>query len=393
MIQGWEKAGREKAAAERADGKTGEDPRKPPLQHPEYVKAPLTRRAFVRRALAATGLGAGAAYLALAPEHWPGSLRDGTGLRSKPVHKPFRLPDYRVAKPAGSPDVAIGRGFGGSIGGDGAAASPGGASPDRVMATPAALNLRKALDALGGISHYIRPGDVVLVKPNVAFDRSPNLGATTHPDILEALVRMLLVDARAAEVRVADNPIESPADCFAKSGVGRAAETAGGRVYLPDGNAFRMLHTPGAELIESWWFFQRPLAGVNKVIGVAPAKDHNLCQASLGIKNWYGLLGGRRNQFHQRIHQIVSDLSIMIRPTLTIVDGTRVLMRNGPTGGDPTNVKAGDAVLAAVDPVAQDAWAYEHLLERTDAPPEYLKLAEAKGSGKRDYRGRIREVT
>ncbi|MEE8436551.1 MAG: DUF362 domain-containing protein, partial [bacterium] len=93
------------------------------------------------------------------------------------------------------------------------------------------------------------------------------------------------------------------------------------------------------------------------------------------------------------IHRIVSDLSIMIRPTLTIVDGTRVLMRNGPTGGDPTNVKAGDAVLAAVDPVAQDAWAYEHLLERADEPPEYLKLAEAKGGGRRDYRGRIREVT
>ncbi|MEE8433244.1 MAG: DUF362 domain-containing protein, partial [bacterium] len=343
---GTGKAGRETPAAARAEGKTGEDSREPPARHPEYVKAPLTRRAFVGRTLAATGLGAATAYFALAPEDWPGSLRDGTGLRSKPVHQPFGLPDFRVAKPPGSPDVAIGRGSDGG-GGGGAAGVPGSASPDRVMATPAALNLRKALDALGGIGHYVRPGDVVLVKPNVAFDRSPNLGATTHPDILEALVRMLLVDARAAEVRVADNPIESPADCFAKSGIGRASEIAGGRVYLPDGNAFRMLKTPGAELIENWWFFQRPLAGVNKVIGVAPAKDHNLCQASLGIKNWYGLLGGRRNQFHQRIHRIVSDLSIMIRPTLTIVDGTRVLMRNGPTGGDPTNVKAGDAVLAA----------------------------------------------
>ena len=48
---------------------------------------------------------------------------------------------------------------------------------------------------------------------------------------------------------------------------------------------------------------------------------------------------------------------------------------------------------AAGDPVAKATWAYGHRLGRTDAPPEYLKLAEAKGSGKRDYRGRIREVT
>lgn len=342
---------------------------KTPPQHPDYVKAPLSRRAFVQKGLTAAGIGAGAAYLALAPEHWPLSLRDGSGRRSVEVPEPFRLPDFRVAKPAGRPDVAVGRGPDGS------------------------LNLRKALDALGGITHYVKPGDVVLVKPNVAFDRSPNLGATTHPATLETLVRMLLVDCRAGEVRVVDNPIESPADCFAKSGVGPAAERAGGRVFLPDGNAFRMLHTPGAKLIGNWWFFGRPFAGVDKVIGIAPVKDHNLCQASLGVKNWYGLLGGRRNQFHQAIHEIVSDLSIMIRPTLTIVDGTRVLMKNGPTGGDPTNVKPGFAVSAAVDAVAQDAWAFEHLLGRGRDYPRYLELAEKKGGGRLDYAGRIREVT
>lgn len=339
-----------------------------PVQHPGYVKTPMDRRTFIRRGLTAAGVGAAASYLALAPESWPFSLRDSSGLRSVELPKPFRLRDFRVGRPANGADVGIGRG------------------PD------SALNLRKALDAIGGITHYVKPGDVVLVKPNVAFDRAPNLGATTHPHILEALIRMLLVDCRAGEVRVADNPIESPADCFAKSGVGPAAERAGGRVYLPDSNAFRMLNTPGAELIENWWFFQRPFAGVTKVIGIAPVKDHNLCQASMGVKNWYGLLGGRRNQFHQDIHQIVSDLSIMIRPTFTILDGTRVLMQNGPTGGDPSNVKSGDAVLAAVDGVAQDAWAFEHLLERGRELPRYLYLAERKGGGKVDYSGRVREI-
>jgi len=335
--------------------------------HPEHTPRTLTRREMVRGVLATGAVTAAAGYVALAPEHWPLSLRDTTGLRGMPFERPFMLPDFRVAERPGVAAVGLGRGG------------------------PVDVRLRKALDALGGLERFIEPGDVVLVKPNVAFDRSPNLGATTNPEVLEALIRMLLIDARASAVRVADNPIESPADCFAKSGIRLATERAGGQVYLPDSNAFEVLHTPGATLIETWPFFKRPFKDVTKVIGIAPVKDHNLCHASLSVKNWYGLLGGRRNQFHQDIHEIVSDLSIMIRPTLTILDGTRVLMENGPTGGDPSNVKDAGVILAGTDPVAMDAWAFEHLLERRGLP-EYLHRAEAKGSGRVDYRGRIEEV-
>ncbi len=339
------------------------------IQHPDYQKAPMSRRAFVTRALGAGGVAGAAGYLALAPANWPLSMRDDTGLRSAPKHKLLRLPEtYRVEKPATAADVGIGRGE-----------------------RPAEM-LRAALDGVGGLSHYVKRGDIVLVKPNVAFDRAPNLGATSNPELLKELIHMLLVDCGAQEVRVADNPIESPADCFAKSQIQGATQTAGGRVYLPDSNAFKMLNTPGAKLIEHWWFFHRPFTNVDKVIGLAPVKDHNLCGASMGMKNWYGLLGGTRNQFHQDIHEIVSDLSIMMKPTLTILDGTHVLMQNGPTGGDPSNVKKGDAVVAAVDPVACDAWAFEHLLERGRDYPAYLAKAEEKGSGKIDWAGRIREV-
>ncbi len=339
------------------------------IQHPEYEKAPMDRRAFFGRLGTVGGISAAAGYLAWAPSNWPLSLKDPTGLRSVPVVTPLQLPGtYQVAKPASASDVGIGRG------------------------EDPALMLRAALDGVGGLDHYIKPGDIVLVKPNVAFDRAPNLGATSNPKLLKELIHMILVDCRAQEVRVADNPIESPPDCFAKSKIDAATVEAGGRVYLPDSNAFKMLNTPGAELIENWWFFHRPFTNVDKVIGLSPVKDHNLCGASMGMKNWYGLLGGTRNQFHQDIHGIVSDLSIMMKPTLTILDGTNVLMQNGPTGGDPSNVKKGDAVLAAVDPVACDAWAFEHLLERGRDYPQYLYKAEEKGSGLLDWYGRVRET-
>ena len=324
------------------------------------------RRVIVSAAAVGAAMGAGA-YTAFAPEDYPLSRRDQSGRRSMPVRDVFQLTDFRVASKNPNVDVGIGRG------GD------------------AMTRLRKSIDALGGIRHFVKAGDVVLVKPNVAFDRSPILGATSDPELLEQLINLLLVDCRAAEVRVADNPIESPADCFEKSGIRLATERAGGRVYLPDGNAFEELNTPGATLIERWPFFRRPFQNVTKVIGIAPVKDHNLCHASMGIKNWYGLLGGRRNQFHQDIHEIIADLSMMIKPTLTILDGTHVLMENGPTGGDPANVKNGGVVLAATDPVAQDAWAFQHLLARP-VLPEYLMRAERRGSGKIDYSGRIKEI-
>ena len=347
----------------RSEGPTG-----PARGDLNYEPERVTRRQFTGRALGIAGVLGFVGYAALAPEGWPLSRKDLTGLRSRFIPEPILLDDYRVAKPDGAADLGIGH------------------------ADVPIERLKMALDAIGSIEHYVQPGDVVLVKPNVAFDRSPNLGATSNPDLLEALIRMLLVDAKASEVRVADNPIESPADCFAKSGVRLAAERAGGRVYLPDSNAFRTLNTPGADLIENWAFFHRPLTNVDKVIGVAPVKDHNLCSASLGLKNWYGLLGGRRNQFHQDIHGIVSDLSLMIKPTLTILDGGHILMKNGPTGGDPTNVKQGDAVVVGLDPVALDAWAFEHLLERGTNYPAYLLQAEHKGSGSMNYRGRVTEI-
>jgi uncharacterized protein (DUF362 family) len=178
-----------------------------------------------------------------------------------------------------------------------------------------------------------------------------------------------------------------------KTGIRRAVEQAGGRVYLPDSNAFKVLNTPGAHLIEHWAFFHRPFTNVDKVIGVSPVKDHNLCNVSMGLKNWYGLLGGVRNQFHQDIHGIISDLAIMMKPTLTILDGSKILMKNGPTGGDPSDVKDGDVVMAAVDPVAQDAWAFEHLMGRGRDYPAYLGMAEEKGAGVVDWAGRVQETT
>lgn len=242
---------------------------------------------------------------------------------------------------------------------------------------------------LKGMGRFIRKGDVVLIKPNVGFDRGPQLAATTNPIIVQAVIQ-LCREAGAGRVLVADNPIENPPACFAKSGIQQAAQVAGASVFIhadahdtpvqirsttPDPNRNESLGT--------WPIFWKPLRQADKVIGIPVIKDHNLCHASISMKNWYGLLGGRRNQFHQAIHNIVSDLGFMMRPTLIIADGTRVMMKNGPTGGRTDDVRIGGVagspvVVAGVDQLGCDSWCIQNLLGRDPTSVAYLDLAYRK---------------
>jgi uncharacterized protein (DUF362 family) len=129
------------------------------------------------------------------------------------------------------------------------------------------------------------------------------------------------------------------------------------------------------------------------VIGVAPLKDHNLCQGSMTMKNWYGLLGGRRNRFHQDIYNIVHDLAMMMTPTFVILDATKILMSNGPTGGRMSDVVTGNTIIAGVDQVTVDAYGYT-LLNRDPEKLQYLIHAHDRGVGNRFWKQQnFRELT
>lgn len=328
------------------------------------------RRRFLKQAGAVAGVSLGAGWAALAPPGWPLSLRDPDGERGKPGRRSLVLPKngYAVEASGLLPQLGVARG----------------AHVD--------LMVKAAVGAIGGIERFVKPRDVVLIKPNVAFERAAALGATTNPEVLAAMVR-LVRSAGAAEVRVADNPIESPESCFVRSGIRQAALEAGAQVFTPRPSDFSVLETPGATHIARWPFFWRPFVGVTKVIGIAPVKDHNLCRASMTTKNWYGLLGGRRNQFHQDIHGIIADLALMLKPTFVVLDGTRVLFRSGPTGGSLADVKLGGTLVASTDSLAADAYGWSELLERRDeALPAYFAKSAERGLGIPDWRSlRLKE--
>lgn len=244
--------------------------------------------------------------------------------------------------------------------------------------------IRAAMGLLGGMERFVQRGDVVMIKPNVAFDRPPALAATTHPAALRAVAK-LCYEAGAAKVIMADNPINSPTGCFLKSGLTSVADELNLDLMYPEANSFAPLEMDG-EILKHWTFFNEPFKKATKVIGLAPCKDHNLCSASMTMKNWYGLLGGRRNQFHQHIHSIVSDFALMMKPTLVILDGMEVLMSNGPTGGRLSDVKPMNTIVAGTDMVAVDAYGYTHLLERDLANLTYIHKAHERGLGNMNWK-------
>ena len=243
--------------------------------------------------------------------------------------------------------------------------------------------LHSALKALGGIEAFVKYKDRVLLKVNAAFASPPILSATTHPEIVSEMAR-LCYKAGAASVVVTDNPINNPSSCFTLSGIDAAARAAGARVFLPDVDAFKPLSVKQAKLIRNWPVLVGPLKNITKVIGLAPVKNHHRSGASLTMKNWYGLLGGRRNIFHQDIHTIISELAMMVRPTIVILDGTVSMMTNGPTGGSLTDLKQTDTMIISTDQVAADAFGAT-LLNKSFRDLPFISKAEAAGVGTADY--------
>jgi len=309
----------------------------------------ITRREFVTRVGATAALMAGSVIAARSlwqPNHFVPGFEKQRGLQ---------LPSYALALDKLLPSMAIAHGE----------AHEG--------------TIRAAIGALGGMGRFIKRGDVVMIKPNVAFDRPPALAATTHPDALRAVAK-LVFEAGASKIIVADNPINSPAGCFLKSGLTAVASEMNLELMYPALKHFSPLQLDG-EILKNWTFFHEPFKNANKVIGLSPCKDHNLCHASMTTKNWYGLLGGRRNQFHQHIHSIVSDFPLMMKPTLVILDGINVLMSNGPTGGRLSDVKRMSTIVAGTDMVAVDSYGYTHLLERNLDELTYLHKATERNLG------------
>jgi uncharacterized protein (DUF362 family) len=264
--------------------------------------------------------------------------------------------------------------------------------PELVIAksvTDPAILTRSAIDALGGMKRFISRGDVVVVKPNIGWDRMPIHAANTNPDVVATVVQMAF-EAGAKRVVVTDASCNDPNRCFQRSGIWRAAYKLGADVIIPAEHRFRTMRLNGDVLDE--WPVYTPLVQADKVINVPVAKHHNLAKYTGAMKNWYGSLGGRRNRLHQNIDVSVADLATFMRPTLVVVDATRVLVRNGPQGGNVDDTREMNTVIATIDQVAADSYGTTLIGQKRENVP-YLKMGHERGLGTMFWENlRVKEV-
>jgi uncharacterized protein (DUF362 family) len=310
----------------------------------------LTRREALLQLLRVGGVAAGTAGVAV----WLSEL----SVRPVPAQAEQGRRDHRTASDSNFPPITV------VTGGE-----------------PSAL-VQKSLENLGGIRRFISRRDVVVVKPNIAWDRTPEQAANTNPEVVAEVVRQCL-QAGAKRVIVTDVSCNEARRCFQRSGIQAAASAAGAEVILPDLDLFREVQMGGVVL--KTWPVLGPFLDADKIINLPIAKHHGLTGATLGMKNWYGILGGQRNRLHQQIHQSLVDLANFMLPTLTMMDCYRILVRNGPTGGNLEDVQLKKTMVAGTDPVAIDAYVAKAYWNLDPAHLPYLQMAANLGLGTVDF--------
>lgn len=245
-----------------------------------------------------------------------------------------------------------------------------------------AASTREALKALGGMEKFVAPRDRVLVKPNVGWDRRPKFAANTNPHVVRAVVEMCL-EAGAQKVWVTDSPCNLPDRCFDKSGLKKALDGTEADLFVPTERDYSQTDLRG-EVVRKWPVL-KVLLESDKVINVPIAKHHSSAILSMGMKNWFGILGGgnQRGQLHQEMALSIAELAEFVRPALTILDAHRILIRNGPQGGSLLDTKETKTIVASADAVAVDAYG-AGLFDLKPEEVPYIPLAAEKGLGFHD---------
>ena len=255
-----------------------------------------------------------------------------------------------------------------------------------ISGEPAAAT-KKALEAIGGISRFIRKGQRVVLKPNMSFARTPDFSATTHP-LVVAAVAQACVEAGAQQVLVLDHTLQRAELCLERTGIPGACKNIPGVhvLALQEKKFFREIKIPQGKVLERADVIKEILEGY-AVINIPVAKSHSATGVSLGLKGLMGMIWDRES-FHSQynINQAIADLATVIKPQLTILDATRALATGGP--GGPGEVKKPNLIIAGVDPVAVDSygvsvvpWYGQNFKGRQ---VEHLLIAHQRGLGKID---------
>ncbi len=248
--------------------------------------------------------------------------------------------------------------------------------------TPAG-RVQKALQMLGGIKRFVHSGDTVFVKPNMSWDRTPEYGSNTEPEVVAEVIRQCY-NSGAKKVIVSDRTCNEDKRCYRSSGIEKSAKDAGADVRFARPKLFEKIYIEDNYSLSSWTFHRDALEA-DVLINIPVLKNHSMATVTMGFKNMMGLIGKERGRIHFSFNKKIVDVNRVLKSSLTLLDATRVLMRNGPSGGNLDDVVQRNILLAGVDPVLVDAWGANVFGVEPETLP-FLKLAEQCGLGSADYK-------
>ncbi|AJF08028.1 cytoplasmic protein [Geoalkalibacter subterraneus] len=242
----------------------------------------------------------------------------------------------------------------------------------------------QTLSALGGMESFVRPGETVVIKPNIGWDRTPETAANTHPLVVRALIEHCL-EAGAKSVDLFDRSCNDPRRCYVSSGIEemvRGLKSDRVRISHMDRRAYREIAIRSGVELQRWPFYQ-PALDADRYINVPVAKHHGLSTLTLGLKNTMGVIGGNRGVLHRSLPEALADINTVVHSDLTVIDATRILVANGPQGGRLEDVREARTLIASPDIVAADSEATRLFdLEPHDLP--MITVAARRGLGVMD---------
>lgn len=252
--------------------------------------------------------------------------------------------------------------------------------------TPAQL-LQSAMAPLGGMGRFVKRGQRVVIKANIAWARTPEQACTNNPDLLFALVKMCY-EAGAKRVAVWDHTCDNYQFAFARSGLKEAGQKAGADVLSGHGrNVYKKIDIPKGKKLKTAEVLTDVL-DTDVFINFPIPKQHFATEVTLGMKNLMGIAWDMEIMHKIDLHQCIADISTVRKPDLTIVDAIRILTSNGPKG--PGKTEDPIEVIASTDMVAADAYAaafFKHPKTGKPFRPEeikFIKLGYEAGLGEID---------
>jgi uncharacterized protein (DUF362 family) len=245
---------------------------------------------------------------------------------------------------------------------------------------PAAIT-RQSIEILGGMSRFVKKGDIVSIKPNISWNLPPEYAANTNPLVVSETIKMCF-ESGAKQVKVFDNTLNDRKSSYENSGIAAAAQKVGATVFYADNWRFAPAKFKDSKAILQDMPFMKDAVDCDVLIDIPVAKHHGSAKLSLGLKNLIGLAGSGRGQMHWNLEESIYELNAFFKPDLFIIDANKIITAHGPRGGDLKDVIAKNTVVASIDGVLADSYSAKTFFNMSHTNVPYITYCAQKGLGK-----------